>query len=238
VGHDETSISKVSTNVTSIDNLNSGVSGLTFNNHNEHFIFDKSSTEWSKSAISRNRRGQSLVDMSMVTENTNKQFLQRNVTEEEINHIDNTDMNEASEDDEYISFNSARDELSVRDANDEIDLFSDDELKLTESQNSKTSNSNSLPDIAPPSLGDQLSTERFLYLFQKNLQCAEKQKMEISHFTDLYYESLKLFKHFGSAVKLGFQEINSNANDILKNKVTLKNHLNLPDGAPEIRYME
>ena len=62
--------------------------------------------------------------------------------------------------------------------------------------------------------------------------------MEIGHFTDLYYESLKLFKHFGSAVKLGFQEINSNANDILKNKMTLKEHLNLPDGAPEIKYME
>ena len=72
-------------------------------------------------------------------------------------------MVEASEEDEYISFNSARDELSVRD--DELDLFSDDELKLTESQNSKTSNFNSLPDIAPPSLGEQLSTERFLYLF-------------------------------------------------------------------------
>ena len=68
---DEAAISKLSTNVTSIDNLNSGISGLTFNNNNEHFIYEKSSTEWSKSAVNRIRRGQSL-DISCVTENTNK----------------------------------------------------------------------------------------------------------------------------------------------------------------------
>ena len=62
--------------------------------------------------------------------------------------------------------------------------------------------------------------------------------MEINQFTDLFYESLKLFKHFGSAVKLGFQEINQNADMMLKNRDNLKAHLNLPDDAPEIKYME
>lgn len=63
--------------------------------------------------------------------------------------------------------------------------------------------------------------------------------MNIGEFTDLYFESLKLFKHFGKAVALGFQDIDYSAHEMLKNKATLTNHFDLPeDGAPEIKYIE
>jgi len=42
--------------------------------------------------------------------------------------------------------------------------------------------------------------------------------MDINHYTDLYFESLKLFKFLGSAVALGFKDVNDKANGILANQ--------------------
>ena len=69
--------------------------------------------------------------------------------------------------------------------------------------------------------------------------------MPISQYTDIYYESLKLFRHFGSAVALGFKgkflinlfylilllkhiDINGKADDILANQKLIKELNKLP----------
>jgi len=47
--------------------------------------------------------------------------------------------------------------------------------------------------------------DRFIYLFKISLKGAEKEEMPISKYTEIYYEALKLFGHFGRAVALGFK---------------------------------
>lgn len=62
--------------------------------------------------------------------------------------------------------------------------------------------------------------------------------MSIKVYTDIYFESLKLFQHFGSALALGFKDIKDKANDILGNQKTIKGLNIFPDNAPETNLIE
>jgi len=62
-----------------------------------------------------------------------------------------------------------------------------------------------------------LCIERLKYLYEINLKGAEDEKMEIKLFTDLYFECMKFFKHFGSALFIAFRDMEMKANMILKN---------------------
>lgn len=68
-----------------------------------------------------------------------------------MNQIDNAELVHTTDEDEYISFDSARDHEETVNNNFELDLFEDDELKLTEKSPSVVSepqsrDPNSLPD--------------------------------------------------------------------------------------------
>ena len=52
---------------------------------------------------------------------------------------------------------------------------------------------------------NMFSAERFQYLFKINLEYAKKEKMKLEYFIDLYLESIKLFKHLGKAISIGFK---------------------------------
>ena len=63
------------------------------------------------------------------------------------------------------------------------------------------------PKTCPPMADDpqMFAADRFIFLLAQCLEDAEQEQMKISNYTDLYYESLKLFRHFGKAVALGFK---------------------------------
>jgi hypothetical protein len=71
---DEIPVSKMSTTGGScIENITNLNSCLTADNHNEHFLFEKLSTDWSKSALNRaSKRSNSLMDVSLITDNTQR----------------------------------------------------------------------------------------------------------------------------------------------------------------------
>jgi len=62
--------------------------------------------------------------------------------------------------------------------------------------------------------------------------------MEVVFYTDLYFESLKLFKYFGSAVSLGFKDISDKANMLLINQKVLRVAFKLEEDGPEVKYIE
>ena len=62
--------------------------------------------------------------------------------------------------------------------------------------------------------------------------------MEVNFYTDLYFESLKLFKFFGKCVSLGFKDIQDKANMLLVNQKVMKIAYKYQDDSPEVMYIE
>jgi hypothetical protein len=75
-------------------------------------------------------------------------------------------------------------------------------------------------------------------LFERNLKGAENEQMELNFYTDLYFESLKLFKFFGRCVSLGFKDCQDKANMLLDNSKVLKDAYKYDDNADEVNYIE
>lgn len=95
-------------------------------------------------------------------------------------------------------------------------------------------------DVPPsPSSDPKLfSSERFRCLLKALANKAESDQMDLKHYTDLYFESLKLFKFFGSAVALGFKDIQDKAHGIIANQKQIKEAGSFSDESPEIRFIE
>ena len=56
-----------------------------------------------------------------------------------------------------------------------------------------------------------------LQLMTKVTETWDQGKTEISTFTNMYYEFIKMFKHFGSAIGIAFKDINDKANTMVGN---------------------
>jgi hypothetical protein len=54
-------------------------------------------------------------------------------------------------------------------------------------------------------------------------------KTEISAFTNMYYELIKMFKHFGSAIGIAFKDINDKANTMVGNQKNFTSVWNICD---------
>uniref|UniRef100_A0A7S3FU91 Glycolipid transfer protein domain-containing protein n=1 Tax=Strombidium rassoulzadegani TaxID=1082188 RepID=A0A7S3FU91_9SPIT len=98
----------------------------------------------------------------------------------------------------------------------------------------------SLPVRAIPILyeGTEFSMEKYLFITNELVRQSEGRRMNIQLYVDFYYECLKLFLHFGSAIKLAFKDIQEKADRIKGNRDLLAEKGLVGRGSPEHTFIE
>lgn len=88
----------------------------------------------------------------------------------------------------------------------------------------------SVPDTLPPM--EEFQIEKLKFLLATLVEQSKQHKMQVDLYTECYEEFLKLFLHFGKAIKFAFADIQQKADEIRKCQKTLTKHYKL-DKAPE-----